>query len=63
MKLKDWVAITTGIDEFSIFGWNERYYPNTKPQMLMRYGEDEIDEVFIETLEEGDWVRANIYLK
>lgn len=63
MKFKDWVAIMNGVDEFDIFGISPNYYIEEKPQMLMLYGEAEIDEVFIETLEEGDWVRAKVFLK
>lgn len=64
MKLKDWVAVTVGIDEFDIFGTSRHYYPETKSKMLFFYGENEINEIFIETLDrEGAWVRANIYLK
>ena len=62
MKLKDWVAITNGVDEFEIFGFG-RYYLTEKTEMLDLYGEDEIDEVYIQADEEGAWVQANIYLK
>lgn len=61
MKLKDWVAITNGVDEFEIFGIDHYYYPNTKDLMLDLHGEDEIDEVIISA--EEDWVQARIYLK
>ena len=62
MKLKDWVAITNGINEFDIYdGYN--YYPETIDLMLAAHGEDEIDEIFITTYEEGSWVVATIYLK
>lgn len=61
MKLKDWIAITSGVDEFEIFGIDRYYYPNTKAEMLNLHGEDEIDEVIIST--EDDWVQARIYLK
>ena len=62
MKLKDWVAIMNGIDEFDIYD-SYSYYAETKPQMLAQHGEDEIDEIFIKTFEEGSWVVANIFLK
>lgn len=62
MKLKDWVAITNGIDEFEIYD-SYTYYPETKERMLTMHGEDEIDEIFIQTYEEGSWVVARIYLK
>lgn len=61
MKLKDWVAVTNGINEFDIFGYNNTYYRETK--MLDLYGEEEIDEIFIETFNDGAWVQAKIYLK
>lgn len=62
MKLKDWVAITNGIDEFDIYD-SHTYYPENKSQMLLAHGEDEIDEIFIETYDDGTWVVATIYLK
>jgi len=63
MKLKDWVAITNGVDEFDIFGISHYYYPETKAEMLMLHGDDEIDEVFIESDFDEEWVVAKIYLK
>lgn len=62
MKLKDWVAIMNGIDEFDIYD-SYSYYAETKHLMLTQHGEDEIDEIFIKTFEEGSWVVANIFLK
>ena len=62
MKLKDWVAITNGIDEFDIYN-GYCYFKETKEQMLTMHGEDEIDEIFIEVYEDGTWAIAKIYLK
>lgn len=62
MKLKDWVAIMNGIDEFNIYNGNI-YFQDTKDLLLARHGEDEIDEIFIKTFEEGSWVMADIFLK
>lgn len=62
MKLKDWVDITNGIDEFDIFGFSQ-YYIEEKLQMLLLHGDDEIDEIFIETYKEGAWVVAKVFLK
>lgn len=62
MKLKDWVAVTSCIDEFDIYD-SYSYYSGTKGLMLTTHGDDEIDEIFIETYEEGAWVVAKIYLK
>lgn len=62
MKLKDWVAITNGIDEFNIYG-SYTYYLETKSLMLISHGEDKIDEIFIETFEMRTWVVATIFLK
>ena len=62
MKLKDWVQITNGIDEYEIFS-NYSDYPENKSRMLEKFGEDEIDEIFIKTYEDGAWVVATIYLK
>ena len=62
MKLKDWVAIMNGIDEFDIYD-SFTYYPETKELMLQVHGDDEVDEIFIKTEDEGTWVVANIYLK
>lgn len=63
MKLKDWVAITNNIDEFYIFGTHQYYYPETKSQMLLFHGDDEIDEIFIRTDADEDWIVAHIFLK
>ena len=62
MKLKDWVQITNGIDEYEIFS-NYSDYPENKSRMLEIFSEDEIDEIFIKTYEDGAWVVATIYLK
>ena len=62
MKLKDWEQITNGIDEYEIFS-DDSYYPENKSRMLENFGEDEIDEIFIKTYEDGAWVVAIIYLK
>ena len=62
MKFKDWAQITNGIDEYEIFS-NDSYYPENKSRVLEIFGEDEIDEIFIKTYEDGAWVVATIYLK
>ena len=62
MKFKDWAQITNGIDEYEIFS-NYSYYPENKSRVLEIFGEDEIDEIFINAYEDGAWVVATIYLK
>ena len=62
MKLKDWVAVTNGIDEFDIHN-SFCYFSKAKNTMLIAHGEDEIDEIFIQDCEEDTWVVAKIYLK
>ena len=62
MKFKDWAQITNGIDEYEIFS-NDSYYPENKSRVLEIFGEDEIDEIFIDAEESGFWVVAKIYLK
>ena len=62
MKFKDWVAITKNIDEFDIYD-SYSYFRETKALMMVFHGEREIDEIFIETYEDGSWVVAKVYLK
>ena len=60
MKLKDWVQITNSIDEYEIYNDCSYYH---KKLMLEKFGEDEVDEIFIDAEEGGFWVVAKIYLK
>ena len=62
MKLIDWVKITKGIDEYDIKD-DYGYYMETKERMLEKFGEVEIEDIFIEVYDEGSWVVATIYLK
>ena len=62
MKLIDWVKITNGIDEYEITD-DYGYYMETKERMLEKFGEIEIEDIFIKTYDEGSWVVATIYLK
>ena len=62
MKLIDWVEITKGIDEYDIK--NEYcYFMETKDRMVEKFGEVEIEDIFIDTYDEGLWIVATIYLK
>jgi hypothetical protein len=60
MKLKDWVAVMVGIDEYDIENHYD-YYNGTKDEMLKLYGEKEIDEIQVGE-KDGD-VFAIIFLK
>jgi hypothetical protein len=60
MKLKDWVAVMVGIDEYDIENRYD-YYNNNKDEMLKLYGEKEIDEIQVGE-KDGD-VFAIIFLK
>lgn len=61
MKLKDWVAITSCVDEYNIYN-GDIYHAETKQRMLDQHGEDIIDEIIINSKEEGAWIVAYIFL-
>ena len=62
MKLIDWVKITKGIDEYEIKD-DYSYYMETKDRMIKKFGEVEVEDIFIKAYDEGSWVVATIYLK
>ena len=62
MKLIDWVKITNGIDEYDITD-DYSYYMETKDRMIEKFGEVEVEDIFIKAYDEGSWVVATIYLK
>ena len=62
MLFRDWVKITSGICEYSIY-LDYCYYENTKELMLNKFGDREIEKILIEAYEDGDWIVANIFFK
>ena len=62
MKLIDWVETTKGIDEYDITD-DYSYYMETKDRMIEKFGEVEVEDIFIKAYDEGSWVVATIYLK